>query len=1151
MEEVISNSNFYTNLSALNWKPVKFSILSEQLEFKENEFLFDNGMFFKVNEMLKECSDYTSNNKTGFFLTELIKANEFLKDKDLPKDSTELKIIKSPIGTYSKTLSSTTIVKLSTLNNRLFSNLVTSDSVNFNDSDVFDFIFYDGGYVMVRNKFNYYLTSKIGSGTNNLTFEPKIFPEDQSQQFDYFLSESSISLFEIDDKNELNRFEYAVITSPQTNGIYVLSSLSYLTSADKFPINASFDLISYGKAEEKQNNVKNSFLAKYVVSPLDEINDLIINEEVKGLEYKQNYMAIFPDENAKEKDEYFEYPMVVHSLKNYQTPEYKYSFGADLVEGQEGLRRIYDQIFSGTNQAGGTKNLYLSFTANTQELIFKIDSVTPFFFPPTADRYHISECGLIEDGAIPGDIPYTSDRLFQKRQNYKELIPDSDQPESIVSESNTWLCSWLSGTFDGEKQWMDRYYNAAYYTLDQALSTKTMVYHDKIDSTKDYTYDIPSQMYLEPGVLYKYFHTGRQNRISYLDYLSGISIIQITNWNSTSLKYDYQNYYGVVYFNKEENLKGDYIQLDGGNHVLFPATSQILENYKLTVSMWINVDDWNYIDGSQIFGNFYDSGYGLINKSSITTPIITILDNLNNKIYNFNHRFSVINNKDLNSTYEEVKSNIFEFKSDNTLIQRLANFDYWVFDRKNITGVKFNMDNVPEVKINFNKNTDLSINLSSLSEITQLEIDSKENIYLYDNKNKICISFSSNGDFLEKYEFEDNINRIEIDLNDNLLSLHGTHSIIDNKNNIWEIVGGNLYKNKNIFGNIGYVEFITCDAENNIWILHGQDSISKLDTENNKIYSGFPKRIGKTSGIPEDPCFDYSNRRRYLDFIRVPRDKNSSICDETKKYTEDRLVLIDKKDNQIYILNQQGELITKLNFFAITNGQDANILADGDFTGFSYLRKFASTDKSFEWKIKISQPDGKYEKLLSLPIDVGGLSKGWHLFTMTFDSENGYAKSYVDSMLKEQEFFDKNRYQIQYKYRTSIFLGVETVRNTTLNDLIGIDDAYKFIGKISELKVYNRSLSKSEIEQVYYSSRYVNQDRDLIWNTPIGERNYIEEIQHWFRMQLPGSKSKYYNINIFNFKANDDIKLLIENAIRENIYKISPANTELYKINWI
>jgi hypothetical protein len=1145
MEEIISNSNFYTNLSALNWKPVRFSILSNQLEFKENDLLFDNGMFFKLNEMLKECYDYTSNNKTGFFLTDLTKAKDFLKDKGNPEDSSELKIIKSPLGTYSSNLSSTTVVKLSTLNNRLFSNLVTSDNINFNDSDVFEFMFFDDGYVMVKNKFNYYLTSKLGSGTNNLTFEPKISPEDQSQQFDYLMSENSISLFEIDDENEINRFEYAIITSPQTNGIYVLSSLSYLTSADKFPINASFDLLSYNKSDEKQNNVKDSFLAKYVVSPLDEINELIIDDNIKNLEYKQNYIAIYPDENAKERDEYFEYPMVVHSLKNYQTPEYKYSFGADLVEGQEGLRRIYDQIFSGTNQARGTKNLYLSFTSNTQELLFKSDTVTPFFFPPTAETYHISECGLIEDGAIPGDIPYISDRIFQKRQNYKELIPDSPQPRSIISESNTWLCSWLSGNFDGEKKWMDRYYNAAYYTLDQALSTKAMVYHDKLYAEKDYTYDIPSEMYLEPGVLYKYFHTGRQNRVSYLDYLSGISIIQITNWNSNNLKYDYQDYYGIVYYNKDENLKNDYIQLDGSNHVLFPATSEILENYKLTVSMWINVDDWNYIDGSQIFGNFYDSGYGLINKSSVTTPIITVLDNLNNTVYNFNYRFFVLNNKSLNFDYNK------ELISDNTFVQRLPNFDYWVFDKKNRTGIKFNLDNVAEVKINFDKNNELSENLSLLSEISQLEIDSKQNIYVYDNTTKICVSFSSNGDFLNRYEFESNINRIEIDLNDNLLPLYGTHSVIDNKNNKWEIVGGNLYKNKIIFGNIGVVEFITCDAENNLWILHGQDSISKIDIENNRVFSGYPKRIGKTSGLPEDPCFDYSKRRRYIDFIRVPRDKNSSICDETKKFTEDRVVLIDKQDNEIYILNQQAELISKLNLFAVTSGKNSNILADGDFTGYSYLRKFASVDKSFEWKIKISHPNGKYEKLLTLPIEVGGLSKGWHLFTMTFDSEYGVARSYIDSMLNNEQFFDKNTYHIQYKYRTSIFLGVETVRNTTLNDLIAIDDAYKFIGKISELKVYNRSLSKSEIEQVYYSSRHVNQDRDLIWNTPIGERNYIEEIQHWFKMQLPGSKSKYYNINIFNFKANDDIKLLIENSIRENIYKISPANTELYKINWI
>jgi hypothetical protein len=51
-------------------------------------------------------------------------------------------------------------------------------------------------------------------------------------------------------------------------------------------------------------------------------------------------------------------------------------------------------------------------------------------------------------------------------------------------------------------------------------------------------------------------------------------------------------------------------------------------------------------------------------------------------------------------------------------------------------------------------------------------------------------------------------------------------------------------------------------------------------------------------------------------------------------------------------------------------------------------------------------------------------------------------------------------------------------------------------------------------------------------------------------MQLPGSKSKYFNINIHNLDVNDDVKILIEDAIKNNIKKISPNNVELYNINW-
>jgi hypothetical protein len=50
---------------------------------------------------------------------------------------------------------------------------------------------------------------------------------------------------------------------------------------------------------------------------------------------------------------------------------------------------------------------------------------------------------------------------------------------------------------------------------------------------------------------------------------------------------------------------------------------------------------------------------------------------------------------------------------------------------------------------------------------------------------------------------------------------------------------------------------------------------------------------------------------------------------------------------------------------------------------------------------------------------------------------------------------------------------------------------------------------------------------------------------------MPGSKSNYYNINIHNFEVSDDLKKVVETAIRNNIETISPSNTYLNKINWL
>jgi len=202
------------------------------------------------------------------------------------------------------------------------------------------------------------------------------------------------------------------------------------------------------------------------------------------------------------------------------------------------------------------------------------------------------------------------------------------------------------------------------------------------------------------------------------------------------------------------------------------------------------------------------------------------------------------------------------------------------------------------------------------------------------------------------------------------------------------------------------------------------------------------------------------------------------------------------------------------------------------------------------WKLKTSDHlEEKFENL-TLDYDVSQLPPGWHNFSFVFDGLAGKVIYYIDSIKVNEKNISKNSL-LYYEYMSPLLLGATTIKNTSLNDLVGIEDGYKFVGKVSDLRIYNKSFIQSEIEQLYFSnSKSINRG-NLNWNISVGERNYVEKINHFFKYQLPGSKSNYYNINIHNLKVSGRIKKLIEESIQNNINTISPYNTFLNKINWL
>lgn len=1431
------------NISDIHWNPVDFSTVGKQFSFKKTPLMFSNGMSFNIFEFLKDVQDIKFNNKSGIILTDLTKNSNILVDESRPQIVSELTVIESPL-----------VASYNDYTYKIFNNMLSAvNDSNYGLNDKLIFQILDENKLLIQNNDGLFLTI---TDNVNLVFKTKITPLDSAQTFNYLLGDHHILLFS-------STSNYSKIIIEDDERKLILTDFS----SETIPQKSIFKLVSYLNENRNYNSLTDSFIIKYDANPL--INQKELKVKSKDFDYAQNYLGVFPDENFKinNKNEAV-FNLYFHSLKNYQTTEYDYS--------NEKINRVYKKIFSGTKQSKGLEKIHLGYQTSAIKIEFPPNQRTPFYFSPTSEIIPLSSSGLIEDGAIAGEFPYTSDKIFtSNKSNFKEL--EELTTIATTNSNNKFLCSWLSNK-DNKKTWYDRYYNSAFYTVEQALTATNLTYNNK-DPELPYVYDVPSNGSLVPGALYEYYHVGKEDSNKFLKDLDlfyknnqvvNSNILSINNWLSSPIT-DESTYHndGLAYEKNILNFKGDYWHLDGTNHAIFPAKSSLLQNDKLSVSLWVNVEDWSNINGYQIFGNYYDSGFGLVCDSRTFAPLISIANSSTGKLHNFNYRFAQI------STVQSL--------SGINMINRLSDLSYWLFDTLNRVGYRYTVDD----KFLY------SIQIPELSKIDQIEFDGEQNIYAYDNSSKKYVKLDSAGNLLLVESVPDNINRIEIDLNNEVILIYGNASVIDNFNNRWEIIGTNLYKNNEIYAIVGESSQIICDNSNNLWILGSGDSFTKINSDGT---IGFTNSFSKTVlddpnncppppnitpplliEIVEDlPFLSTNNRKnivtknyeellvteikkariipkvpvtkriRTIGIINVPSNAVSNVCSlSSSNITQlDRVVIIDSTDNEAYILDNNGVPITRINFNALLGiDEPASFFAYGDFTGYEFIRKFnnSKNTNNFSWKFSIAQnstgeldttavddsinninaiiqnqnnasqttPKGgttairieasntilrnkatlqqqvvdyinnkypnvlngsssltsscyrdvgyiidaiaadiannanhrsievgniyfvgttsqlfndspvpvlpadevlptvdaiytlggymsnlisdftiksnitsrcenvaypllnggalqKYspngnpsknnilladeifknktalqnsvrsyvqlngyltdstllakctrdtgliidaiindlrtgvnsrsiqyalaywngsttrlpssnvpnqiektidtfnylgdliknfttlasdQRFLSLKYPVTNLPLGWHHFAFTFDSTKGNAQYYIDGILVDSVDFPKN-YQLFYEYRTSLILGATTIKNTILNNLLNIDNGYKFIGDIGELKMYNIHLNANDVQQLYSASRFSPENRSLKWNMYVGRRNYIEEITNWFQFKLPTNKSKYFNINIHNLKVDKQVKDNIELAIRSIIDKLSPAHTSLYKIKW-
>jgi len=475
-----------------------------------------------------------------------------------------------------------------------------------------------------------------------------------------------------------------------------------------FPIKSLIRIRAYSVVTSTSNLKKlDTTWVKYESDPtvqnsmqLDQKRDYIFDDSHSSLKYNVYYINSMPYQrcNFLLNSQYHnisgdELYINITVLKNHLTPEGRQSenspfthdgsndFCLNYISRDNAQFRTYNKIQSGTNQIKGDDTLHLSYTSNTDTIYLPGDNLTYFHMPeslkpyewlninyrrvpeyinfsrdwqrqpvavPGSINYNYEDyVGLITSGAIPGDDPMTSDKIFKKRANYRyfsnwgdsgragnkgtgsgETNPGDDSPQWNVGDNfhGTWLCSWLQACDRDhhEKQygpvWMDRYYDDTKFSdISQVLKLKPNCVSNYISDhsafgTAGYI-DTPSELTLDRGVLYAYHHIGQKDNKQIINSFSEYIVQEDLDDFTQVLSGDHSP--GMLAQDGEYNVYNMTGNTFGKSKVPDPPYGDF------RLSFWVHSDDWTKKMGHQLMGNYVNEGFAVINDDNIT-PVVVI-----------------------------------------------------------------------------------------------------------------------------------------------------------------------------------------------------------------------------------------------------------------------------------------------------------------------------------------------------------------------------------------------------------------------------------------------------------------------------------------------------------------------------------------------
>lgn len=1052
-----------------------------------NTFSSKDGFFYTLSQSLSGTKDVAANQDMLAILTD----NFSLRDRiEIPVQIDKTQIITKSVISFYDGITTRYLKTGSVLGNVTYTN-------NLTEATVFTLNFSSSGLNIFDDN-NLYITV---SGTGNLILQNYIpAVASTAQVFNYILFNGKATVF-TKTTGEIFAFGFSSLElEPTITSIFNNGNLLIL---DHFTYNTIYN---YGESN----------LVKYVSTP----NDLTVATATSGLKY--NYLLTTPYSNLDDTVDNAE--VNVTPLKNYYSPQ-----GLQTPTLSSQLKQ-YNKLHTGLNTTDGNDKIYLSYKGFEISKIFKKDKDTYFHFPASATNVALSASTLVKAGALGGASPWRSDRLFVKKANYRNY---SNWGNFNGTQNGVFFCSWLSASpLSGvESVWMDRYFNPARVNLTNALTSTAFLTAG--NNYPNLIWDTPSTQVFNNECLYAYHRIGPDDNQLVVDTLSTNLTQYYKNWTNPLINEVTGLSSGALYNYTASAIQTLPDTIDSSldtslTYGVIDLNNTDFDYQGLTLAFQAYNTNWSNIKGTQILGNYYKGGIGFVKNNTLLTPFISLINLTDGNVKTYNTDLLPITNTPigLNGKNIVLKGNYEDSYYIVTNDKKILVYDQ---DGLNVNGYTFSLSG--EVINAF--------------------------LILEQSKNQIIVATkpTSNTVYWKKFNTDGTpsttgtVSGSAINYNNFTLNLTGGpvyfnsvsgNGTVDSNNIVYVLSGNNLIRNANTSLSAAVLsainaEWVSCDHEDNIWVLYGIKNLCKLDSYGNILWDISLTNKSQTNSFT-----------RTISFI-------SEINPTTNNINHFGLIL-DPRTQQLIKVSSAGNIVSTV---TISEG-DCLGYAIGDITGYDYQRKFVyDSTKDNDISVKILTKDSIGSKNTStttnLNYNTKQLTPGWHHFAVTLDIYNKLI-FYIDGLpVKSTTVGSISSIHKIYneKNNPDLIIGTASFKTQTLSQFLkNTADVYRFNGRIADIRMYSQALQQADIKSL--QKRFLTTSfTDLNWSAPTGERYYIEQIERFFLHRLPGAKSNMFNLKIKNSGiTNTTLKEIIEKNIITSLSKTIPVNTKLNNIIW-